>query len=305
MIFQFAMFRACGRKVAGGFITICVMALGMVLSGCGFGGDGVSIPPVTPPASSSLEFSPINNGLTTIDALDVKTITMVNPLFAGTKGGVFKSNDGGGSWTGASAGILPDAQGKQDIKVIVADPKNSQVLYAGANNGVFKSSDQGATWTSKSIGILPDSKGTTEIKEGSFVVHPADSNILYAGTKNGLFKSIDGGENWTLVQRDLFPTNPDGDHEVKSLLLDPANPSILYAGTRDGLFKSPDGGGHGPGQTQELRPIWRGVKRSNRSRSIRPLRRASTPEPAQGCSRARTTGRPGAAPRRGSRRMIN
>ncbi len=212
-------------------------------SGCGSGsGGGVFIPPDTPPAPSSLSFSPANNGLNTVDALDVKAITMVNPLFAGTKGGVFKSNDGGGSWTWASEGILSDAEGKRDIKVIITDPKNSQILYAGAKNGVFKSSDQGTTWAPKSTGIGADSKGNTETKEGSFAVHPADSNILYVGTKNGLFKSSDAGENWTLVQKDLFPTNPDGDHEVKSLLLDPANPLILYAGTRDGLFKSTDGG---------------------------------------------------------------
>jgi len=219
------------------------MVLGMVLFGCGPDtGGGVFIPPDTPPAPSSLQFSPVNSGLNTADALDVKIITMVNPLFAGTKGGIFKSSDGGGSWTGASEGILPDAEGKRDIKVIVADPQKPQTLYAGAKNGVFKSSDQGANWTSKSIGILPDSKGTTEIKEGSFVVHPTDSNTLYAGTKNGLFKTIDGGENWTLVEKDLFPTNPDGDHEVKSLLLDPTNPLIFYVGTRDGFFKSTDGG---------------------------------------------------------------
>jgi len=244
MVFWFEIFSAGGRRVMGGFTMICVIALmGMILSGCGSGsGGGVFIPPDTPPAPSSLQFSPVNNGLNTADALDVKAITRVNPLFTGTKGGIFKSDDGGGSWGESHSGIPVDAEGKREIKVIIADLQNPQILYAGAKNGVFKSGDQGAAWAPKSTGIGADNKGNTEIKEGSFVVHPTDSDILYAGTKNGLFRSVDGGENWTLVQKDLFPTHPDGDHEVKSLLLDPANPLILYAGTRDGFFKSADGG---------------------------------------------------------------
>jgi photosystem II stability/assembly factor-like uncharacterized protein len=75
-------------------------------------------------------------------------IDPLNPatLYVGARiAGVFKSTDGGASWTSANSG-LPASQGVS-IGPLVIDPLNPATLYAGTSNaGVFKSADGGATW---------------------------------------------------------------------------------------------------------------------------------------------------------------
>lgn len=58
-------------------------------------------------------------------------------------GGVFKSIDGGATWTLASAGLTGP---RPPVLALAIDPSNSAVLYAGTDRGVFKSSNGGQTW---------------------------------------------------------------------------------------------------------------------------------------------------------------
>jgi len=69
-------------------------------------------------------------------ALDSQTPTT---LYAGT-GGVFKSTDGGTSWSPANTG-LPNTS----IFTLAIDPTTSTTLYAGMRSGVFKSVDGGGS----------------------------------------------------------------------------------------------------------------------------------------------------------------
>lgn len=62
-----------------------------------------------------------------------------NSLYAGTKDGLFKSVDAGGTWTEVLRG--------QKIVGIAVSPSDPQVLYAVSEEGVvFRSQDGGATW---------------------------------------------------------------------------------------------------------------------------------------------------------------
>src|SRR5262245_45802293 len=72
-----------------------------------------------------------------IDPLEPRT------LYAGTLiNGVFKSTDGGSTWSAASAG-LPAGSGAGEL---VVDPGTSGTLYATAAPGVFKSTNSGDSW---------------------------------------------------------------------------------------------------------------------------------------------------------------
>ncbi|MEI9986416.1 MAG: hypothetical protein WDN69_26530 [Aliidongia sp.] len=68
-------------------------------------------------------------------------------LYAGGEAGfgLFKSTDGGASWTESDSG-LPQ-HGFTLFTDLAIDPQTTSTLYAGTQDaGVFKSTDGGATW---------------------------------------------------------------------------------------------------------------------------------------------------------------
>jgi photosystem II stability/assembly factor-like uncharacterized protein len=147
-------------------------------------------------------------------------------------GGVFKSTDGGMSWSsiGPSGGA---------VNLLAIDHANPSVLYAaregnyGVPNGfqgLFKSADGGANWDQIGNGL--DGLAAVGAVMTAIVISPADSNVLYAGTAgNGVFKSTDGGANWSQLNDGL--TNLD----VRGLAVAPGSLHTLYAGTSEGIFK--------------------------------------------------------------------
>jgi photosystem II stability/assembly factor-like uncharacterized protein len=123
---------------------------------------------------------------------------------AAVGGGVWKSVNGGSSWTPLTDLLLPNIA----VASLAMDPRNSQVLYAGTGEGffngdairgmgVFKTTDGGATWTALSAttpaaGAMGDFSYVNQI-----IVSPRDSRRLYAATRTGLFRSNDSGVSWT------------------------------------------------------------------------------------------------------------
>ncbi len=126
--------------------------------------------------------------------------------------GVFRSVDGGKSWTrilyrSAKAGAFD----------LVMDPNNPRTLYAtlwqvyrkpwqlwsgGPGSGLFKSTDGGDSWTeiTRNTGLPKGVLGKMTI-----AVYPADSNRLYANieaTEGGLYRSDDAGASWTRINAD-------------------------------------------------------------------------------------------------------
>jgi len=71
-----------------------------------------------------------------------------------TAGHIFKSTDGGTTWTlsdGAGAGAFPDVP----ALTIFVDPDNPSHVYVGTDIGVFRSTDGGASWATFSQGLPP------------------------------------------------------------------------------------------------------------------------------------------------------
>ncbi len=110
---------------------------------------------------------------------------------------IFKSTDGGVTWTAAFTSNEAGGWGRpkkvQDLK---ANPQNFNTLYAGMQEkGVLKSTDAGSTWVVSSNGIT-DLPGRFEI-----AVSPVDTNRIYAAAEgssgaSNLWVSTDGGANW-------------------------------------------------------------------------------------------------------------
>ncbi|HZU22224.1 MAG TPA: hypothetical protein VE998_05280 [Terriglobales bacterium] len=173
-------------------------------------------------------------------------------------GGVWRSNDGGATWTS-----LFDEQANPSVGALAVAPSNPSVIYVGtgeANNrqsaswgdGVYKSTDGGKTWMH--VGL----DRTQSI--GRIVIDPANADVAYVAALGGLwgpnpergvFKTSDGGRTW---QKVLYINDDTG---VSDIAMDPKSPTTLYAGAYErrrtawgfngggphgGVYKSIDGG---------------------------------------------------------------
>ena len=211
-------------------------------------------------------WSAVNNGFGVNGNLQVRKIVVDpnNPqiLYAGieakhiennndmstVQGGLFKSTDGGGSWTRMDTS-LPQLS-VWDIEVV---PGDSQTIYTAVSSeydhtlqtefpgGVYKSLDGGNRWHRMDSGF----GGDENLDVLSIALSPAGPDILYAATSDspyhdkssgrGIFKSINGGTSWTPVNKGLSVLN------FSSITVDPSNPSFLYAGSGgNGIFKGVD-----------------------------------------------------------------
>jgi hypothetical protein len=164
----------------------------------------------------SLSAAPIDVTDLAIDPVTPTTLyAVVLPGFVGNVGaadssGVYKSKDGGATWT-----LLAVPSSLNPVSVTI-DPMTPATLYV-AGTGVDKSTDGGASWAPADTG-LPDSAIT------AFVVDAAAPATLYAGTGGrGVFTTADGGASWTALDSGMTTLS------VGALAIDPAIGTSLYA----------------------------------------------------------------------------
>jgi hypothetical protein len=153
---------------------------------------------------------------------------------AAAQGGVWKTTDGGTTWTALTDGLSSLSSG-----ALALDPVNPDIVYYGTGemhqssdsfvgDGLFRSANGGALWT----------KIATKANLGAYVsrlaVNPSATNILYAGTNLGFMVSIDGGATWTATKTGGW---------CFDFAFDPTNPAIVYAAMEaNGIYKSTDSG---------------------------------------------------------------
>lgn len=139
--------------------------------------------------------------------------------------GLFRSDDGGRSWTPRNNGLT-----NLMTSAIVIDPSAPGVLYvATAGGGVFKSVDGALSW-------VPQNTGLGGLSVYSLAIDPQTPTTLYAGLEGaGLYRTTDGAATW-VPGPGLAPST------VWAIAVDPATPGTLYAGLDLGVFKSVNGG---------------------------------------------------------------
>ena len=141
-------------------------------------------------------------------------------------GGVFRSRDGGRSWT-----ELEGLKG-QAVRALALAPSHPRLLVAGTLEGVFRSEDGGDHW--QRISPL----GHAEIHHiESVAMDPRDPGILYVGTWHLPWKTTDGGLHWTSIKEGMID-----DSDIFSLIVDPHSPQRLYAGACTGIYRSDNAG---------------------------------------------------------------
>lgn len=191
--------------------------------------------------------------------------------------GVYRSADGGATWTERS-GNLPGFE-NFFVDELRVDPHDPQTLWAGTNRGVYVSEDGGATWEARRDGLHAPGAPTPFVQVIALRLAPSNPVVAYAADLARLFRTVDAGRHWTLLASlpplsyrllDVLvdPRDPDvvfvaggevrvsrdggatwdrvpvgnGTSIFRALAADPRNPDVLYAGGEEGVFRSTDGG---------------------------------------------------------------
>ncbi|HSC55135.1 MAG TPA: fibronectin type III domain-containing protein [Phnomibacter sp.] len=187
----------------------------------------------------------INSGMTGIIRKIVVQPSNTALLMVAAANGIWRSVNGGTSWTRTYTGIMEDIEWK---------PGSTTVLYASGPNAVLCSTNGGASWTT-----LGAANGIATTGRSIIAVSAANPEKVYVAQANGnelgfLFTSTDGGENFatTVTGSSSGCTNFFG-YEASgcgtggqanysiSLTVNPANADEVYlAGVN--VFKSTNGG---------------------------------------------------------------
>jgi len=159
-------------------------------------------------------------------------------IYAGTTGhGVYKSQDGGATWTACGEGMELKYKSAISVDSLVVDRADTETIYAGGT-GLFISRDGCRTWSVIPTGGLPDFAGFKLLGVGS------NPTAIYINVySSGMYQSTDGGLNWTALATTVAGTQIDLTYStVQELVIDQQNPQELLAATWEGMIKSNDGG---------------------------------------------------------------
>jgi hypothetical protein len=159
-------------------------------------------------------------------------------LYAGPGSGLWRSTDGGTTWTALAGGLPASSTQPSRIGVVVA-PSSPSTVYAifsrmdNSLEGVFRSTDSGTTWTRQSATNLASIIGAQAFWSGRLFVHPTNPSDLWADGV-GLAHSTNGGASFTAI------SGLHADHHAQ--WFSPANPAVILKGTDGGLYRSTNGG---------------------------------------------------------------
>lgn len=152
--------------------------------------------------------------------------------------GVLKSVDGGITWD--TTGLSFDVSQQRNIRRMIIDSTNTNVLIAAGTTGIFRTTDAGATWT--------------QVKSGNFVdleFKPYSHDTVYATTNSSssspFFISIDNGQTWNPSTNGMATSQMV---RVK-VAVSAAAANVVYA-----LASAPDASYHGLYRSNDAGANW-------------------------------------------------
>jgi photosystem II stability/assembly factor-like uncharacterized protein len=175
--------------------------------------------------------------------------------FGGDSGGVFKSTDGGTTWTALTVGLPPVLEA--NLAIAPSDPQVVYAMVAAVNPdggsgpiGLYRSADGGAHWSLRTRarpapadstgepGATVDSRPLARIGGGDLppiTVDPRDPDVVYSASVV-MWRTRDGGTTWSAVRG-----SPGGD-DYQRIWLSPTDTGLIAAVSDQGAVISGNGG---------------------------------------------------------------
>jgi photosystem II stability/assembly factor-like uncharacterized protein len=179
-----------------------------------------------------------------------------NTVYAGTTEGLYKTTDGGDTWSRTTdPGVI--------VNDVYVDPRNPKHVLLATDRGGILASEDGAA------GFQASSTGFSQRQVASLLVDEKSPGTMYAGVINdkrwgGVFVSTDMGKTWK--------QQSEGLHGDDIFVLSQSDDGTLLAGSSNGIFRW-DGGTWVHADTMPIQPdpppVVKPVKAHTRARHVK------------------------------------
>jgi photosystem II stability/assembly factor-like uncharacterized protein len=157
--------------------------------------------------------------------------------------GIYRSTDGGMSWTALTSGLPVDAWGRVNVRTLAMSQENPAVMYAGMteaggqgnteNAGLYVTDNGGASWR----GLARDMAGKSVQAIALSTSVGIGTATVCVGANDGIYCSGDQGQTWSRLGWRGVETR------ITCLTFSPVATGTLYVGTDGyGLYGTVDGG---------------------------------------------------------------
>jgi len=151
-------------------------------------------------------------------------------ISGGEDSGLYRTTDGGDTWTELTEGLPAGIKGKIGVTVSAAKPGRVWTLVEAEDGGIFRSEDGGDTFR-----LVNDDRNFRQRAwyYSHIYADPAARDTVYV-LNVGMYRSTDGGKSFTTIQA------PHGDHH--DLWIHPDRPEIMINGNDGGANVTINGG---------------------------------------------------------------
>ncbi len=149
-------------------------------------------------------------------------------IFAGTLCGIFRSTDGGGTWSPCNNGM-----NGVEFRDVLLDQDGTTIFATTGDNRIFRSTNRGMSWEAVYVNSATNRAGGAIAPASTIVRH---NNSYFAGEINFILRSDDRGATWRHLKSGWVNSRPPNAEVMMS------RGEVLLAGGLDGLMRSQDNG---------------------------------------------------------------
>src|SRR5574341_341619 len=179
-------------------------------------------------------FDPANPSIAYASLWESRQGPWENGVWTGGGGGIYKSTDGGRTWSQLGGGL---PQGIIQANLAIAPSAPNRLFAAVAHSAgvnLYRSDDGGSTWTVATTDTRPAGRiggGDLPVPE----IDPKNPDVIYSAS-TVCWKSVDGGKTWN-----AFRGAPGGD-DYQNVWINPNNPDIVFLASDQGAIITVNGG---------------------------------------------------------------